>query len=152
MDPALQELIESTPEDRDIELILKLSDEHQLPPGVQIITQFGNIATCRLKKEAVKDVWSSESVTSVKAPRYLDSEPIIDGFSGEEIAEVLDRSDRVTGRGVIVAVLDWGCDFAHPNFCNEDGSTRLLALWDQSAASTSSIDILLRETRRILLN
>ena len=27
--------------------------------------------------------------------------------------------------------MDWGCDFAHPNFLNEDGSTRLLALWDQ---------------------
>ena len=39
-----------------------------------------------------------------------------------------------TGRGCIVAALDFGLDFAHPNFLNADGTTRLLALWDQGAA------------------
>ena len=34
-----------------------------------------------------------------------------------------------------MAVLDWGFDFAHPNFRNADGSTRILGLWDQSAGA-----------------
>jgi len=44
---------------------------------------------------------------------------------------------RFTGRGCIVAALDFGLDFAHPNFLNADGTTRLLALWDQGAAVRS---------------
>jgi len=36
------------------------------------------------------------------------------------------------GTGVIVACIDFGCDFAHANFRRADGSTRLIALWDQN--------------------
>ena len=36
------------------------------------------------------------------------------------------------GEGVIVAVVDSGIDYAHPDFRNEDGTTRILSLWDQS--------------------
>lgn len=37
------------------------------------------------------------------------------------------------GRGVIVAVIDSGADYFHPDFRKEDGSTRILELWDQEA-------------------
>lgn len=39
--------------------------------------------------------------------------------------------NRLTGRGVIVAVIDSGIDYYHQDFRNADGSTRLLSLWDQ---------------------
>lgn len=39
------------------------------------------------------------------------------------------------GRGVIVGIIDYGFDFAHPNFINPEGTTRLLALWDQNAGT-----------------
>src|SRR5262249_6738741 len=35
------------------------------------------------------------------------------------------------GSGVIVGVVDEGCDFVHRNFRNADGTTRILYLWDQ---------------------
>jgi subtilisin family serine protease len=38
------------------------------------------------------------------------------------------------GKGAIVGVVDFGVDFAHKNFRNKDGSTRLLAIWDQNGA------------------
>ena len=38
------------------------------------------------------------------------------------------------GGGVIIGVVDFGLDFAHRNFRNSDGSTRILALWDQKAS------------------
>ena len=40
----------------------------------------------------------------------------------------------LTGRGVIVAVIDSGIDYTHPDFRNEDGSSRILYLWDQTIA------------------
>ncbi|MCD8337070.1 MAG: S8 family serine peptidase [Lachnospiraceae bacterium] len=38
------------------------------------------------------------------------------------------------GEGVLVAVIDSGVDYFHPDFRKEDGSTRIRAIWDQSAA------------------
>jgi hypothetical protein len=39
------------------------------------------------------------------------------------------------GSGVLVGVVDFGCDFRHRNFRHATGATRVLALWDQSATS-----------------
>lgn len=39
---------------------------------------------------------------------------------------------HLTGKGVLVACVDSGIDYAHPDFRNPDGSTRILRFWDQS--------------------
>lgn len=36
------------------------------------------------------------------------------------------------GRGVLIAVLDSGIDYRHPDFINDDGTSRIVALWDQT--------------------
>lgn len=38
----------------------------------------------------------------------------------------------LTGKGILVACVDSGIDYSHPDFRNQDGSTRILRLWDQS--------------------
>lgn len=38
-----------------------------------------------------------------------------------------------TGKGVIVAILDRGIDYTHPDFINPDGTTRIKMMWDMSA-------------------
>lgn len=43
----------------------------------------------------------------------------------------LDRTN-LTGRGTLIAIIDSGIDYAHPDFRNEDGTTRILLLWDQT--------------------
>ena len=40
----------------------------------------------------------------------------------------------LSGKGVITAFLDSGIDYRHPDFRKEDGSSRILAIWDQSIA------------------
>jgi outer membrane protein OmpA-like peptidoglycan-associated protein/subtilisin family serine protease len=44
----------------------------------------------------------------------------------------------MTGRGIVIGVVDWGFDFRHPDFRRPDGSTRILALWDQRGGKQAS--------------
>jgi minor extracellular serine protease Vpr len=37
-----------------------------------------------------------------------------------------------TGKGVIVAIMDRGIDYTHPDFRNPDGTTRIKMMWDMS--------------------
>jgi subtilisin family serine protease len=140
VDPKLLELTEGAA-DEEVEAIIRLHQPHLVPPGVRIIAQFGTIATCRLRRGLITDVRRDERVASMKAPLLVvsDDEPVLPA-EAKDFYEPSSESDyrrprveHATGRGVVVGVIDWGCDFTHPNFRHADGRTRLLALWDQAA-------------------
>ena len=42
----------------------------------------------------------------------------------------------LTGRGVLVGIIDSGVDYTHPDFRSEDGRSRILCLWDQTGRGT----------------
>ncbi len=42
------------------------------------------------------------------------------------------NSFGLLGRGVIAAIIDSGIDYTHPDFRNEDGTSRIISLWDQT--------------------
>lgn len=44
---------------------------------------------------------------------------------------------NLSGQGVIVGCIDSGIDYTHPDFRNADGTTRIIALWDQSIPNGS---------------
>ena len=46
---------------------------------------------------------------------------------------------------MLVAVIDSGIDYAHPDFCNSDGTTRIAVLWDQTLDTVYE-----RETIRVV--
>ena len=136
MDPALSELLRSSAgDDQDeVEAIVRLDRPDDDVTGVRIVARFGPVATCRLPRAEIRRTWHDGNVASLKYPRVVGPEPV----AGDVAPGRLRRSDRrrpaglgPTGAGVVLGVLDWGCDVAHRNFRRPDGSTRLLALWDQ---------------------
>lgn len=154
MDPGLQELIAAGGSDEEVAVIVRLHPGSSPPPGLRLVTRFGDVATGRAVRGALAAIHDHASVASLKAPRIYAGEaeaiaparnPFADrpppgepGLSEADPAPV-DSDERrpaglaETGRGVVVAVIDWGIDFAHPDFRNADGSSRLIALWDQRA-------------------
>ena len=42
----------------------------------------------------------------------------------------------LTGKGVLVGLIDSGLDLSHPEFLGEDGTSRVVALWDMTAEGT----------------
>lgn len=47
-------------------------------------------------------------------------------------AEDMGGKGNLTGEGCLVALIDSGIDYEHPDFRNGDGTTRIAALWDQT--------------------
>lgn len=78
----------------------------------------------------------------------LSKRPQIEAVEEQKILSFLDHPDvpatgfttprqgggGLTGRGVLIAILDSGIDYAHQDFINEDGTTRIISMWDQNAA------------------
>ena len=48
------------------------------------------------------------------------------------IRSVQEEPLNLTGRGTIIAFIDTGIDYRNPVFQNPDGSSRILAIWDQT--------------------
>lgn len=66
---------------------------------------------------------STESVGGV-----FDAAPLIS--SG--IMAVQEEPLNLTGKGTVIAFIDTGIDYRNPVFRNADGSSRILAIWDQT--------------------
>jgi hypothetical protein len=129
MDPALQELIDG-PEDDVLEAIVRLAEPDRAPPDFRVVTQFGPIATGRLRRGDIRTIWADPRVLSLKAPRLLE---FADGPSVPASAVSRDwrqAAGSERGRGVVLGIIDWGFDVACPAFRDDSGS-RFIGLWDQ---------------------
>jgi subtilisin family serine protease len=96
------------------------------------------LVTARILADEDEIEWvrEQEFVTSLKAARRI--RPFLETAKRETLAcaESLPPDESNGGRGVIIGVVDFGLDFVHRNFrsADEDGGTRILALWDQKSA------------------
>ena len=67
----------------------------------------------------------------------MQSEPIAAGFDPNSlivsgITQVQREPLELTGRGCVIAVIDTGVQYDNPMFLNADGTSRILAIWDQT--------------------
>src|SRR5262245_35775666 len=146
MEPDLWELYESGHGNDEVAAIIRLGHAQTVPHGVRIVSQFGDVATIRLKRSDVPKVDGAAEVAGMAAGwTYLgpDVEGALESDASAEdhggpSEDRRPASVTVTGRGVVVGVVDWGFDFAHPDFRTLDGHTRILALWDQRGGRSAS--------------
>jgi hypothetical protein len=148
MDAALWELLDEGESEDEVAAIIRLGQPGVAPPGVRLVAEFGHIATCRVKRGEIIKTREAETVASFKAPRIFGPEPEPDDELLEDISESFTFVDErrppeetATGRRCLIGVVDWGCDFAHPDFRHPDGTTRLLALWDQRPQTNRTVPV-----------
>lgn len=142
MDPALQEILSRTEGESKVEAIVKIKSNKDFPKSIRLVSLFGEIATCRLDRANIQDVWADKNVFSLKASRYFGQAHVLKRLAsqGKSFGQAQGRRPLVseTGKGVVIGILDWGFDFTHPNFIDDKGETRFLAIWDQTEKAHSS--------------
>lgn len=82
--------------------------------------------------ESEIDAYSNrEQIEFIEKPKRLYFETL-EERAASCILPVQAGNDGLTGEEILVGVVDSGVDYFHPDFRNEDGSSRILKLWDQS--------------------
>jgi len=97
---------------------------------VQHPTKGYKIATGVIPLDRLDDLAAIDHVVEVEGPRRMHPEL---NYSLPEIhaTAVHTGTPSRKGNGVVVGIIDSGIDWRHGSFVNEDGTSRILAIWDQ---------------------
>lgn len=115
------------------ELIVKYSgslDELQ-QAGITVTELLNEYAVLLVPENLVELLVGVPEIEYIEKPKRLFFS-VNQGKTASCITAVQSGQYGLYGEGVLVALLDSGVDYAHPDFRNEDGTTRIVTLWDQT--------------------
>ena len=92
-----------------------------------------NYAVVRIREDRIEALASLPEVEFVEKPKSLYFQTDV-GRQVSCIDAVQTAPYDLSGRGVLIGIVDSGIDYENPDFRNEDGTTRIAYLWDQSVS------------------
>ena len=107
--------------------------------GVAFTPLVNEYAIVTIDQELIPWLASRVQVEYIEKPKRL-SFAVDQGRAASCINGLSRAPLGLTGKGVLLAIIDSGIDYTHPDFRNADGTTRLLALWDQTIEGTPPAD------------
>ena len=121
------------PKEKIWDIIVKYSGSESAltGDGIRVIPLLGGYAVVTLPEAEIDAYSDREQIEFIEKPKRLYFETL-EGREESCILPVQSGNDGLTGRGILIGVVDSGVDFFHPDFRNENGSSRILKLWDQS--------------------
>ena len=91
----------------------------------------GGYAVVTLPESEIDAYSDRVQVEFIEKPKRLYFE-LFQAKGASCIRTVQTGRDGLTGKGILIGIVDSGVDYFHPDFRNADGSSRILRLWDQS--------------------
>lgn len=122
------------PDEKSWELIIKYTGNLQRlreELNIQIVELLNEYAIIVLPESQVDRLTDYREVEFIEKPKQLFF-AVGNGRAVSCVNPLQTAQFSLFGEGVIVAIIDSGIDYAHPDFRNEDGTTRIVALWDQT--------------------
>lgn len=122
-------------EEKIWEVIVKYSGdlEELKMAGISVVELLGGYAILRLTQNQLELISESSRIEYIEKPKALFFS-LQQGKAASCVQEVQYGELNLRGRGCLVAVIDSGIDYMHPDFRNADGSSRILYLWDQTVS------------------
>lgn len=118
-----------------MELILRYTGDLQKLQekiGFQAEELLGGYAIAHIAEERAPLLLSAGEILWTEVPSRVYTE-VNAGKRESCILAAQAERPTLTGAGVLVAIIDSGIDYTHPDFRNGNGTTRIVALWDQTA-------------------
>ena len=121
-------------QDRTWEVIVRYNGNLQeaVSENWQITVLSGGYAIIILPQEDVAALAQLPQIEYVEKPKRMYFQ-VDAGRRTSCISALQTPETGLFGAGILIAVIDSGVDYFHPDFRNDDGSTRILAIWDQTA-------------------
>lgn len=122
------------------EVIVRYSGDlsrYEQEVGFSRVELLGGYAILTIRREQLDALSQIPEIAYIEKPKRLFFE-LDTGRRASCIAPlqsavtVGDMRQRLFGSGCLIAVLDSGIDYYHEDFRNEDGSSRILRIWDQT--------------------
>lgn len=115
------------------ELIVKYNgDINRLQSSVIRVEELiAGYAIVTIPESLIDTFTQLDEVEYVEKPKRLYASTFM-GKQSSCIFPVTARDPYLTGRGVLIAVIDSGIDYQSPEFMDEQGNTRIQFLWDQT--------------------
>ena len=120
-----------SPETQSWELIIRYSGDLVLPEDVTLVSLFGGYGILYLPENRIDEISALPQIEYIEKPKRL-SFSLAGGKSTACIPPVTRPPKNLTGENVLIGIIDSGIDIYHPDFRNEDGTTRIVNLWDQT--------------------
>jgi subtilisin family serine protease len=110
--------------------------------GLVVSTQTGGYTTVRMPLSAAPQVARLAGVEAIRlaAPLHTDNDLSIPDTRANQKRTQVPPYQGFNGNGVIVGEVDTGIMYQHQDFRNPDGSTRLLAIWDQTGSGSPPLE------------
>ena len=105
-------------------------------PSVLITRLLGNYAVLVIEKSLVNTVALCDEIIYMEKPKQFNYD-VYEGSQASCITPVHTNPYNLTGKGVLVGIIDSGIYYAHPAFI-QDGVSRIAYLWDQTVSDDSS--------------
>lgn len=121
------------PEEQTWELIVKYSGslEAARELGALVEEMRNEYAILTVKESQIPLISALPQIEYIEKPKRLFF--AINQAKAASCVNILQEAPPyLSGRGVLIAVLDSGVDYFHEAFRREDGTTRILELWDQT--------------------
>lgn len=132
-DKSLELNVGYNPIDRDWDLIVRYSGSLDCVRalGAQVVEMQNEFAIITIRESLIDAMSDCPAVEYVEKPKRLFFQ-VENGKRDSCITPVQRPPLALSGRGVLVAVIDSGIDYENEVFRNADGTTRIRNLWDQT--------------------